>query len=213
MTKSNVKSFFDERDRVAHRLMMCEIDDHYSYINGDTRCAGTYINDPKGSSQKANVVFEFGNIEEIDELECLIPIKTLRDIEIGEELLVDYGNLFFDEIPSTQPNTQVDSMVFIILIIYQIIESESKIESKTENESNEMKKSSNIIESTKVKKSNIQLSLSKSSSSIKKSESNITDSQSKIDEIKEKTKDEVNLFIFIVLDQNRKKTKVERSKC
>jgi hypothetical protein len=96
MTKENVISFFDERERTAHRLMKCNINKKYSFINGDRRCAGTYINDPNGSSNRPNVIFCESKIEDLDSLEYLISIKTLRHINIGEELFIEYGDLFFD---------------------------------------------------------------------------------------------------------------------
>ena len=66
-------------------------------IDGDTRCAGTYINDPEGSSNESNVMFDSDpkTLPE-EQLECLIPIRTIRNITIGEELLVEYGDLYFN---------------------------------------------------------------------------------------------------------------------
>ena len=99
MTKEQVKVFYDDRQRIAHRLFKIIINEKYDHIDGDIRCAGTYINDPHGSSLDANVQFECSNLNTMngENLEYLIPIKTLRNISSGEELLVEYGDSFLNK--------------------------------------------------------------------------------------------------------------------
>ena len=93
MTKKQVKDTYDDKGIVAHRLMEFNVNEKYKYIDGDLRCAATYINDAKGSSKSANVIFE--NNENVEDLHCLVQIRTLSNIECGEELLIDYGNKFY----------------------------------------------------------------------------------------------------------------------
>jgi hypothetical protein len=119
MTKNQVKTYFDDKGRESHRLMKCDINEKYKYINGDMRCAGTYINDPKGSGSDPNVIYE--NNLGSNEMEFYIPIRTLRNITAGEEFLVDYGNLFFninDE--STEINNNKIQVNLIILCFRKI---------------------------------------------------------------------------------------------
>ena len=115
MTKEQVKMFYDDGKRISHRLMKYEINEKYDHIDGDIRCAGTYINDPHGSSKDANVIFESSNLNTMngENLEYLIPIKTLRNISSGEELLVNYGDSFFKSInlSSTEQQTKVGFII------------------------------------------------------------------------------------------------------
>ena len=125
MTNEQVKSFYDERGRESHRLMKLNINEKYQNIDGDIRCAGTYINDAKGSSKNPNVIFE--NNMDSEELEYLIPIKALRDIDMGEELLIEYGDLFFTK--ETLPSIQV-----FIIFEFQHIEVEDEMIQSSINE-------------------------------------------------------------------------------
>jgi hypothetical protein len=143
MTSQCVNKFFDESERVAHRLMLCNINEKYSYINGDVRCAATYINDPKGSGQLANVIFEFSNVDENNALEYLIPIKTLREIISGEELLVEYGNLFFNEVASTEQSNITDNII------------NNQITNNVSEENNELKEEPNTCSLTQKSTSSL----------------------------------------------------------
>ena len=141
MTDDQVKSLYDERKRQSHRLMKININNKYQNIDGDIRCAGTYINDAKGSRKDPNVIFE--NDLESEEMESYIPIKTLREIKNGEELLIDYGDLFFTYSDAPIQMNQISNQVISIIFIFQQIENEidqnqemkqsKKIESKVVN--------------------------------------------------------------------------------
>ena len=48
MTKKQVKDTYDDKGIVSHRLMEFNVNEKYKYIDGDLRCAATYINDAKG---------------------------------------------------------------------------------------------------------------------------------------------------------------------
>jgi hypothetical protein len=115
MSNEQVKSFYDERKRDAHRLMKISINEKYQFIDGDIRCAGTYINDAKGSSKDPNVIFE--NDLGAEELEYLIPIKSLRNIVNREELLIDYGDLFSINSDPMQAEQENNATVFLYIFI------------------------------------------------------------------------------------------------
>jgi hypothetical protein len=112
MTKQQVKAVYDDKGLQAHRLMEINIHPKYKYIDGDLRCAGTYINDSHGSSMDSNVIFEEN--ENVEDLQYLVPIKTLRKIKSGEELLITYGIKFYAS--GTSASTQIVEKVYIILI-------------------------------------------------------------------------------------------------
>lgn len=109
MTESKVNSTYDNKKIVANRLLHIDINPRYQYIDGDTKCAGTYINDPNGSNKQANVIFDSTDPSTLkkNEMDRLVPIKTIRDILSGEELLVEYGDLFFTKSDNATEITQI----------------------------------------------------------------------------------------------------------
>ena len=111
MTLAQVKCNYDDKKKIAHRLLKSTINEQYNHIDGDIRCAGTYINDCRGSSQQPNVEFESMDLSTMDwsNFDCLVPIRTLRDISSGEELLVNYGDNFFYE------NNSMKTVIYLFI--------------------------------------------------------------------------------------------------
>jgi hypothetical protein len=143
MTKKQVQKKYDDKKIVAHRLMEINIHPKYKYIDGDIRCAATYINDARGSSKHPNVIFEEN--ENAENILHLVQIKTLREIQSGEELLIEYGNKFHINEKST--SIQKEKEVFITFTI-QFNEVENEINNLHINESNITQDIPNLVETT-----------------------------------------------------------------
>lgn len=106
MTNTQVKYFYDARERESHRLMQVNFSKKYTHVDGDKRCAATYINDPIGLDKEANAEY-VDSFTTLNELDCIVAIKTIREIKCGEEIFACYGDKFFSQKDSLLNNNVI----------------------------------------------------------------------------------------------------------
>lgn len=78
-----------ERKPIAQRrYVLCDSRKHCVDAAEPTSTPFRYMNDPRGSKFKANVIFTNGRN---------FPVRTTRAIKPGEELFVEYGDSYWQE--------------------------------------------------------------------------------------------------------------------
>jgi hypothetical protein len=87
LTEEDKDERYNSLTYLPDRLFLIEIEKNWYYIDGDTFCPVTYINDAKGSNLCYNCeFFETSNG---------VSVRTLVALEEGVELLLDYGGQYF----------------------------------------------------------------------------------------------------------------------